>query len=97
MQIFEKSHALYSSKTFYRANFKNRAMTAGVYGHNFCTFHRPELENFYYVCELHRFFLLFCSVRIFQNANWFVFNFSSDAEHVLALFYFLGKSSLNRS
>ena len=31
-----RSNMLYKvSKTFYRANYKNEAMTASVYGHNF--------------------------------------------------------------
>ena len=100
MQILEKSHFLYMlyivPKTFYRANFKNRAMTASVDGHNFAVkFHRSELENFCYVYKLHRFVLLFCFAHKLRNANWFFFNFPSEAEHVLALFLFLGKSSLS--
>ena len=45
------------------AIFKNEAMTASVYGHNFAVkFHRSEWENFCYVYELHRFVVLFfCS------------------------------------
>ena len=79
------------SKTFYRANFKNTAMTASVRGHNFAAkFHRSELENFCYVYELHR-FVFFCFAHKLQNANRLFFNFSSEAEHVLALFLFFGQ------
>ena len=54
------------SKTFYRANSKNEAMTASVYGHNFAAeFQKPELENVCYVYRLHRFVLFFCFVRDF--------------------------------
>ena len=80
------------SKTFYRANFRNKAMTAGVYGYNFAVkFHRSELENFCHVYELHRFVLSVCFALELQNANWFFSNFSSEAEHVLALFLFFGQ------
>ena len=80
------------SKTFYRANFKSKAMTASVYGHNTAViFQRPELESFCYVYKLHRFALFFHFVHKFQNANWFIFNFSSEAERVLALFLFFGQ------
>ena len=62
------------SKKFYRASFKNKAMTASVYGHNFATkFQGPELENFCYVYKLRRFVLFFCFVNKFQSANWFFF------------------------
>ena len=57
-------------KTFYRANFKNKAMTASVYGHNFAVNFR-ELVNFCYVYKLHRFVLFFCFAHKLQNANWF--------------------------
>ena len=80
------------SKTFYRANFQNKAMTASALGHNSAVkFQRPELESICYVYELHRFAPFFCFVHRFQNANWFVFNFLFEAEHRLALFLFLGK------
>ena len=76
------------SKTFYRANFKNEAMTASVYGHDFAVkFQRPSLEKFCYVYKLHRFVLFFCFVHKFQSTNWFFFIFSSEAEHGLALFF----------
>ena len=82
-------------KTFGWANSKNKAMTASVYGHNFAVkFYRSELEIFCYVYKLHRFVLFFCFAHKLQNANWF-FYFSSEAEHFLALFLFLGKSSLS--
>ena len=59
-------------KTIYRTNFKNKAITASVYGHDFAVkFHRSELENFCHVYKLHRFVLFFCFVHKFQNANWF--------------------------
>ena len=42
------------SKTFHRANFRNEATTASVYGHNFAVkFQRPELEHFCYLYKLH--------------------------------------------
>ena len=60
------------SKTFYRANFKDKATTATVYGHHFAVkFQRPALENFCYVYKLPRFALLIWFVHKFQNANCF--------------------------
>ena len=60
------------SKTFYRANFRNKAMTASVYAHNFAVkFHRSELENCCYVYKLHRFVLFFCFAHQLQISNWF--------------------------
>ena len=54
------------SKTFYRASFEYKAMTASVYGHNFAAeFQKPELENVCYVYKLHRFVLFFCFVHDF--------------------------------
>ena len=50
------------SKTFYGANFKNKATTVSAYGHNSALkFHRSELENFCYVYKLFRFVLFCCS------------------------------------
>ena len=80
------------SEIFYLANFKNKAMTASVCGRNFAVkFQRPELENFV-VYKLHIFVLFFCFVHKFQNACELIFsNFSSEAEHILALFLFFGQ------
>ena len=52
-------------KTFYRANFKVKAMTASVYGHNFAVkFQSPELEN---VAMFINCIDLFCSFVLFIN------------------------------
>ena len=75
-------------KKFYRDNFKNRAMTASVYGHNFAAkFHRSELEHVCYVYKLHNFVLFFCFGHKLPNEIGFLI-FSSEAEHVLALLLF---------
>ena len=79
-------------KIFYRANLKSKAMAASIYGHNLAVnLHRLELENCFYVYQLHRFVSFFCFAHKLQNANWFHFNFSSEDEHVLALFLFFGQ------
>ena len=58
--------------TFYRANFRNKAMTASVYGHNFAIkFHRSELENFCHVYKLHRFVLFLCFAHKLQKCKLF--------------------------
>ena len=60
------------AKTFYRVNFKNKAMPASVYGHNFpVKFHISELENVCFVSKLPRFVLLFCFAHKLENSNWF--------------------------
>ena len=67
-------------------------MTASVYGHNFeVKFQRQELEIFCYVYQLHRFLLSIWFAHKFPNAHWIFFNFSSEAEHRLALFLLLGQ------
>ena len=89
--VFENLTSVYIfSETFYRANLKNKAITASVYGQNLVSkFQGPELENFCHFYKLHRYVLFFCFVHKFQNAN--LFPFVSEAEHVLALFLSFGQ------
>ena len=94
LQIFEKLHAVYTvvSETFYLENLKNKAMTASVYGHDLAAkFQKTKFENFAMFINC---IDLFCSFVLFINFKMrigFFFNFSSEAEHVLALFLFFGQ------
>ena len=66
-------------------------MTASVYGRNFAVkFHRSEMENLCHAYKLHRFVSFFVLLMNFKMQLVF-FNFSSEAEHVLALFLSFGQ------
>ena len=53
------------SKTMYRANVKNKAMTANVYGHNFAVNFRDQ--NWKVFAMFMKCISLFCSFVLFIN------------------------------